>query len=51
MPQEGLMTMEEQAAIDLKAFELKEQGKLIEYEQTIKQIPLQPYLANLSKSI
>jgi len=43
------MTMEEEAAIGLKAFELKKQGKLDEYERTIKQIPLQPYLAKFAK--
>jgi len=36
--------MEEEAAIGFKAFELKKQGKLEEYERMLKQIPLQPYL-------
>ena len=49
MPQAQLMTMEEQAAIGLKAFELKKEGKMLEYERTIKQIPLQPYLAKFVK--
>jgi hypothetical protein len=45
MSQAQLMTLEEEAAIALKAFELKDQGKLEEYERVRKQIPLQPYLA------
>ena len=49
MPQDRLMTMEEQAAIALKAFELKEQGKPEECERMIKQTPLQPYLAKFVK--
>ena len=49
MPQDRLMTMEEQAAIGLKAFELKKQGKLEESERMMKQIPLQPYLAKFAK--
>ena len=45
MPQNKLMTMEEQTAICLKAIELKKQGKLEEYERMRKQAPLQPFLA------
>jgi hypothetical protein len=41
--------MEEQSAIALKAFELKDQGKLEEYERVRKLIPLQPYLAKFVK--
>ena len=47
MPQ--AMTLEEEAVIALKAFELKKQGKLEEYERMRKQIPLQPYLAKFVK--
>ena len=43
------LTLEEEAAIMVKAIELKKQGKLDEYEQTRKQIPLQPYLAKFAK--
>ena len=49
MPQTHDMTLEEEVAIGLKALELKKQGKLKEYEQTMKQIPLQPYLAKIAK--
>jgi hypothetical protein len=49
MPQARTMTLEEEAVIALKAFELKKQGKLEEYERTLKQIPLQPYLAKFVK--
>ena len=49
MPQTQLMTLEEQAAIALKAFELKDQGKPEECERMLKQIPLQPYLAKFAK--
>jgi len=49
MPQIQIMTLEEQAAITLKALELKKQGKLEEYERTMKQIPLPPYLAKFAK--
>ena len=49
MPQDRLMTMEEQSVIALKAFELKKQGKLEEYERMRKQIPLQPFLAKFVK--
>ena len=49
MPQAQLMTMEEQAAIGLKAIELKKQGKLEEYDRMMKQIPLPPYLAKFAK--
>jgi hypothetical protein len=49
MPQAQLMTMQEEAAIALKAFELKKQGKMEEYERTLKQLPLPPYLAKFVK--
>ena len=49
MSQTQLMTLEEQAAIALKAFELKDQGKPEECERMLKQIPLQPYLAKFAK--
>ena len=49
MPQAHTMTLEEEAVIALKAFELKKQGKLKEYERMRKQIPLQPYLAKFAK--
>jgi hypothetical protein len=41
--------MEEEAAIGLKALELKKQGKLEECEQMMKQLPLPPYLAKFAK--
>ena len=40
MPQAHTMTLEEEAVIALKAFELKKQGNFEEYERTRKQIPL-----------
>jgi len=49
MPQVQLMTLEEQAAITLKAHELKKQGKLDECKRMLKQIPLPPYLAKFVK--
>jgi len=49
MPQARTMTLEDETAIALKAFELKKQGKLEEYERMRKQIPLQPYLAKFIK--
>ena len=49
MPQSQILTMEEEAAIALKAFELKNQGKPEECERMLKQIPLQPYLAKFAK--
>jgi hypothetical protein len=49
MPQARTMTLEEEATVALKAFELKKQGKLEEYERMRKQIPLQPYLAKFVK--
>jgi len=49
MSQAHTMTLEEEATIALKAFELKKQGKFEEYERTRKQIPLQPYLAKFAK--
>ena len=44
-----IMTIEEEAAIMVKAIELKKQGKLEESEHLRKQIPLQPYLAKIAK--
>jgi hypothetical protein len=49
MPQARTMTLEEQNAIAMKAFELKKQGKIEEYERMRKQIPLQPFLAKFVK--
>ena len=49
MPQDRLMTREEEAAIILKSLELKKQGKLEEAERMRKQAPLQPYLAKFVK--
>ena len=49
MPQDRLMTQKEEAAILLKAHELREQGKLEEAERITKQAPLQPYLAKFVK--
>ena len=49
MPQNQVMSLEEEAAIMVKAIELKKQGKLDEYERMRKQIPLQPYLAKFAK--
>jgi len=49
MPQSPIMTLEEQAAITLKAFELRDQGKPEECDRMLKQIPLQPYLAKFIK--
>ena len=49
MPQSRLMTMAEKNAIGLKAFELKKQGKLEEYNKMIKQIPIPAYLAKFVK--
>ena len=49
MPQDRLMTMEEEAAIAMKAFDLKKQGKPEECERLIKTMPLQPYLAKFVK--
>ena len=49
MPQAHVLSLEEQAAISLKALEFKKQGKLDEYEKTIKQLPIPPYLAKVAK--
>jgi hypothetical protein len=49
MQQARTMTLEEESTIALKAFALKKQGKLEEYERIGKQIPLQPYLAKFVK--
>ena len=49
MPQGHIMTNEEEVAIGLKALEFKKQGKMQEYEQTMKQIPIEPYIAKIIK--
>jgi len=49
MPQVIIMTQKENAEISLKAFELKKQGKLDEYERTKRQIPLPPYMTKFIK--
>jgi len=49
MPQSPIMTMEEETAIALKAFELRDQGKREECDRMLRQIPLQPYLAKFIK--
>ena len=49
MSQAQIMSQEEKTAIALKAIEFKNQGKLEEYEKTMKQIPLAPYLAKIAK--
>jgi len=49
MPQSPVMTLEEQAAIGLKAFELRDQGKPEECDRMLKQIPLPSYLAKFVK--
>jgi hypothetical protein len=50
MPQSAkAMTLQEKAAISLKALELKKQGKLEEAQRVQRQIPLPPYLAKFAK--
>jgi hypothetical protein len=49
MPQVQRMSQEERAAIALKAFELRDNGKPEECERMLRQIPLQPYLAKFVK--
>ena len=49
MPQARIMTLEEKTAIGLKALEFKKQGKLDEYERTMRKIPMPPYLAKFAK--
>jgi hypothetical protein len=49
MTQVQTMSQEEEATILVKAHELKKQGRLDEYEKTMKQIPLPPYLAKIAK--
>jgi hypothetical protein len=49
MSQASIMTQEEEAAIIIKAVELKKQGKLEECERMMKQLPLPPYLAKFAK--
>ena len=43
------MTQEEKTIINLKALELKKQGKMDEYMAMMKQMPLPPYLAKMAK--
>jgi hypothetical protein len=49
MPQTETMTLHEKTAIGLKALELKKQGKMEEYERTMKSMPMPPYLAKWAK--
>jgi hypothetical protein len=49
MPQIQVSQLDEHSAILLKAIELKKQGKLDEYEKTVKQVPLPAYLAKIAK--
>jgi hypothetical protein len=43
------MTLNEKLAIEMKALELKKQGRLEEAESLKRQIPLPPYLARWAK--
>ena len=49
MPHIKGMTLKEKTAIGLKALEFKKQGKMDEYERTMRQIPMPPYLALFAK--
>ena len=49
MSQSQIMSLEEQAIISLKALEFKKQGNIDDYEKTLKQLPLPPYLAKAAK--
>jgi len=49
MPQSPIMTIEEEAAIGLKAIELRKQGKVEEGIALQKSLPLPPYLAQIIK--
>jgi len=49
MTQVQIMTQAEKAEIALKAFELKQQGKLDEYQRTKREIPLPSYMAKFIK--
>ena len=49
MPQAQIMSQEEETAILMKALEYDKQGKHEEFEKTMKQIPLPPYLAKMAK--
>jgi hypothetical protein len=49
LPQAQAMSLDEKTAIGLKALELKKQGKMEEYEQTMKSMPMPPYLAKWAK--
>jgi hypothetical protein len=51
MPQAQTMTMDEKIATGLKALELKKQGKMKEYEQTMKSLPMPPHLARAAKKL
>jgi hypothetical protein len=42
MPQAQTMTTDEKITIGFKAMELKKQGKMEEYEQTMKSLPMPP---------
>jgi len=44
-----MMTIEEEIEIARKAFALKAEGKLDEYEKTKRQIPLPPYMTKFIK--
>jgi hypothetical protein len=44
-----IMTLDEKITIGLKALELKKQGKIEEYERTMKSLPMPPYLARAAK--
>jgi hypothetical protein len=49
MPQTQVMSLEERAAIIIKAMELKKQGKLEESKRMMKQIPLPAFLAKFAR--
>jgi hypothetical protein len=49
MQQVGVMALNEKLAIEMRALELKKQGKLEEAENLRRQIPLPPYLAKWAK--
>ena len=49
MTQNRLMTMEEQIALALKAFELRDQGNREECDRMLRQLPLPAYLAKFVK--
>jgi hypothetical protein len=43
------MTLDEKIAIGLKALELEKQGRMEEFEKTMKSMPMPPYLAKFVK--